>query len=121
MSKTIVAVAVHPKLNPGDVFWINDHAWGITKSVVLVSRPYWKAWETGLHATKGTWWIDMQFSDGSVRTRSLGDIGVTGFTYDDRPCTLATTEEGSDIAATQYGLWWENTRDSDNWLGDPWY
>lgn len=121
MSKTIIAVAVHPKLNPGDGFWLNDNAWGITQQVVLLSRPYWKAWETEIHADKGTWWIDLQFPEGDVRTRSLGDLGVTGFSYDDRPCTLATTEEASDIAATQYWLWWENTRDEAGAFGDTYY
>ena len=82
-NETNVAIAVHPKLNIGDRLWHVDFD---VEHIELLSRPYYVPY---LSLNGGSWWIDYKVIDSKfedVKREALGDVGVKGFSYDNRPC-----------------------------------
>lgn len=102
-NKTIVAIAAHPKLSPGDLLFQADG--DVVEQITLVTRPYWVGYKT---FPGGSWWIDFTRDDGRVYSESLGDAGVTGFAYDDRPSRLVKTRAAAEQSLVDTATWNQN-------------
>lgn len=103
---TVVAIAAHPKMNIGDV-WYEAEA-GATHPLTLLSRPYWVSWLTW--PASGTWWIKVD-DNGQERTMSLADNGVRGFAYDGRPQLLIKDPAQCLSVVHDWEQWLINTDD----------
>lgn len=99
----IKTIHVHPRFNIGDEWYDTDS--GYAEKVKLASKPYY-------HVVPGTKWgywkIDLiEIWEGKEikRCRGLGDMGVKGFNYDDRPCKLQRTLEQAKQTIKSFNEW----------------
>lgn len=97
-NNTIVAIAVHAKLNPGDVFY---NAGDGGERITVLTRPYWRS-------VGGSWWVTCQRDDGTIFEASLADRGFPGFAYDSRPFYWVRTEDEIKSRQDDIYAWREN-------------
>lgn len=94
---TIKSIHVHQKFVIGEG-WFNTDS-GYPQPVILVTLPY--------RGPDGNGW-KIQLLDaesGSTSSHYLGDMGVKGYAYDDRPCKLVRTLEQAKQTIKAFDDW----------------
>lgn len=108
-NSTIVAIAVHQKLNIGDRFWYVD--FGDVREVTITTKLCWRPYRI---LAGGDWWLKYTDASGNVYEDNPGDMGVPGFAYDDRPCKLVKGTKDDAAARSKEYLQWFASSDRDD-------
>lgn len=104
-----IAVSLKPfKLEPGEHIYAGDGLYLIT------GVPYTGCWQSIkvlpvilIEASGAT---PYKWKEGKACVLYLGDEGVPGFAYDNRPCTLARSWHGAKEASKAYSVWLKRHR-----------
>jgi hypothetical protein len=98
---TIVSIRVGQRFTVGETwYWVDS---GYAEKVTLLDKPFWQPNLPG--SPHGAWRIRIVNEYGFILTPSLGDAGVTGYTYDSRPSKLVRTEEDCVPAIRAFDDW----------------
>lgn len=127
--------SIKVKLKPvnlavGETYYTGRH--GCMKKVLVKGDPYNKY----PHEPRGMWVCDAEqaylptgspldeiFNRGTMRDSMiyLGDDGIEGFKYDDRPSGLSKTQDGADFRYKHYSSWLTAQKAKHNYYGWPHY
>ena len=97
---TITSVRVHPRFEIGSTWYDIDS--GYVEPVTILSKPNYQPHYPG--ANTGMWVIDLGHV-GHTSHPSLGDRGVRGFNYDNRPAKLVSSMEQAKHNIPAFDSW----------------
>uniref|UniRef100_A0AB39CCY0 Uncharacterized protein n=1 Tax=Pseudomonas phage RVTF4 TaxID=3236931 RepID=A0AB39CCY0_9VIRU len=82
-------------------------------SFFVSEEPYFRPWRDSIISRSGAWWFKGLDAKGQTIEFSLGDMGVPGYAYDDRPNLFCLTEEEGDIRAEEHRQWLDRVQEED--------
>lgn len=103
-NKTIKEIIVHPKFVVGETWCMIDN--GEALDVEILTRPYWRPHYDGCE--HGYWAISLKDKWDLIHYNSLGDLGVKGFEYDNRPARLFRNVADAKKVIAQWNDWFAN-------------
>ena len=107
MKSTIKSIVVKRKpmdLSIGRIVYTCDAFSSCT--YVIVGEPETDPWKLKVHCINS----DHDFYIGRDTEIFLGDLGVQGYAYDNRPCSLFTSKEAAVAHAGKYYEWLSTSR-----------
>lgn len=101
-------------LAPGQIFYLSDIRPGTYEFVQYneFTKDLMEAWRPDNGRLKKIILAKCiegsKFTVGKVVELFPGDLGIPGFAYDARPCSLHFTQEAATAAAGTFHKWWNN-------------